>query len=238
MYSERAPAESLRTRLECVWTIDVTHPISQVVRPDGCIDIIYTRGSSVSRLDVVGTMTTSRSHSFDRGTRITGLRFLPGKSPAVPAVDAVVPLRDMLRIGDLQHRLDDGNDPGALLSAWLAKHNGCPEYREPSTAVEQALRFLDAGRNLDEVAAAANLSVRQFRRRCAELTGLSPRHLARILRFRKACQMAGEAPRPNWAGIACNAGYFDQAHLIRDFREFAGATPMAVFSNTPQTPKP
>jgi AraC-like DNA-binding protein len=202
------------------------------VRPDGCIDILYTRDNGVSRLDVVGTMTTTRSHRLDPGTHVTGLRFFPGKSPVVPAVDTVVPLRDMLRIGDLQRRLDDTNDPGTLLSAWLATHN------EPPTAIEQALSFLDEGRDLDEIAAAANLSVRQFRRRCAELTGISPRHLARILRFRKACQMAGQTPRPHWAGIACDAGYFDQAHLIRDFREFAGATPMAVFSNTraPATP--
>jgi AraC-like DNA-binding protein len=53
-----------------------------------------------------------------------------------------------------------------------------------------------------------------------------------VLRFRYACRLAGESPRPEWSGIAAEAGYFDQAHLIRDFREFAGATPMAVFSNT------
>jgi AraC-like DNA-binding protein len=212
--------------------MDVLEPLTQSVRPDGCIDILYTRDNSVSRLDVVGTMTTTRRHGFDPGTHITGLRFRPGKSPFVPAVDTIVPLRDMLRVGDLQRRLDDSSDPGAILSVWLAAHN------EPPTAVEKALRFLDDGHGLDEAAAAANLSVRQFRRRCAELTGISPRHLARILRFRKACQMAGQATRPDWAGIACDAGYFDQAHLIRDFREFAGATPMAVFSNTAKPPTP
>jgi transcriptional regulator GlxA family with amidase domain len=56
--------------------------------------------------------------------------------------------------------------------------------------------------------------------------------LSRILRFRHACQLAERSARPQWTGIAADAGYFDQAHLIRDFHEFAGVPPMAVFSNT------
>ena len=35
-----------------------------------------------------------------------------------------------------------------------------------------------------------------------------------------------------WAAIATDAGYFDQAHLIRDFHEFTGRAPVSVFSNT------
>jgi AraC-like DNA-binding protein len=51
------------------------------------------------------------------------------------------------------------------------------------------------------------------------------------MRFRYACELAERSGKLEWAGIAADAGYFDQAHLIRDFREFAGGTPMSVFSN-------
>ena len=44
--------------------------------------------------------------------------------------------------------------------------------------------------------------------------------------------MAREVGRVNWSEIALEAEYFDQAHLIRDFRQFTGHSPMAVFSNT------
>jgi AraC-like DNA-binding protein len=77
------------------------------------------------------------------------------------------------------------------------------------------------------------LSPRQFRRRCLEESGLTPKRLSRVLRFRHACRIARAAKRPNWSDIALEAGYFDQAHLIRDFHKFTGLTPMAVFSNPP-----
>ena len=86
--------------------------------------------------------------------------------------------------------------------------------------------------NLEYLAAQANLSPRQFRRRCREESGLTPKHLCRILRFRRARQLAGSSLKPNWSSIAAAAGYFDQAHLIRDFGEFTGRTPMSVLSNT------
>jgi AraC-like DNA-binding protein len=86
--------------------------------------------------------------------------------------------------------------------------------------------------NLDWIAAQANLSPRQFRRRCLEESGLTPKHLCRVLRFRHSNSLASASRRPDWADIAGRAGYYDQAHLIRDFREFTGQTPMSVFSNT------
>jgi AraC-like DNA-binding protein len=84
--------------------------------------------------------------------------------------------------------------------------------------------------NLEWVARQAGMSERQFRRRCLEESGLAPKQLCRVLRFRRACAL-GERGLP-WGLIAAEAGYFDQAHLIRDFREFTGNTPVSVFSNT------
>jgi AraC-like DNA-binding protein len=55
--------------------------------------------------------------------------------------------------------------------------------------------------------------------------GLTPKRLARIARFHHAIHLANSAGRPDWAGIAVDCGYADQAHLVRDFTTFAGATP-------------
>lgn len=75
------------------------------------------------------------------------------------------------------------------------------------------------------------------RRRCLEESGLTPKHLARVLRFRYACRIAHAAGRRvDWVRIALDGGYCDQSHFIGDFREFTGRTPMAVLSNTASAP--
>lgn len=55
--------------------------------------------------------------------------------------------------------------------------------------------------------------------------GLAPKAVARITRFTRAQALARRGG-DGWADIAVACGYADQAHLIREFREFAGATPM------------
>jgi methylphosphotriester-DNA--protein-cysteine methyltransferase len=56
-----------------------------------------------------------------------------------------------------------------------------------------------------------------------EKTGFTPKFLARILRFRRAAASLDSAISA--VDLALDSGYYDQAHLIRDFREFAGRTP-------------
>lgn len=62
--------------------------------------------------------------------------------------------------------------------------------------------------------------------------GLTPKRAARLLRFERARELAEGAARPDWAGIAREAGYFDQAHLINEFRSFTGRTPETFFQDT------
>ncbi len=66
------------------------------------------------------------------------------------------------------------------------------------------------------------VSPRQYRRRFLDAVGVGPKTFDRIQRFQRTLRaLGGGAP----ADAALDAGYFDQAHMIRDFREFAGMTP-------------
>lgn len=55
--------------------------------------------------------------------------------------------------------------------------------------------------------------------------GLTPKTVARILRFEHAHQLAVDDDPLSWAQISAVAGYADQAHLVRDWREFTGRSP-------------
>lgn len=55
--------------------------------------------------------------------------------------------------------------------------------------------------------------------------GLTPKVAARLLRFTHAIELLDGDQRASWAEIAAGAGYYDQAHFIREFRSFAGLAP-------------
>lgn len=76
-----------------------------------------------------------------------------------------------------------------------------------------------------QVADNACLSLRQFERKCKERLGFSPKVYARLIRFSIAYRLFERSEIPNWSEIAYTAGYYDQMHFIKDFKDFAGITP-------------
>ena len=89
------------------------------------------------------------------------------------------------------------------------------------------LRQVQASGNLpiERVAALACLSLRQFERLAYERLGLAPKLYSRMIRFSHAYKCKEHAPHASWTEIAHRCGYFDQMHLIRDFKFFAGHAP-------------
>ncbi len=78
---------------------------------------------------------------------------------------------------------------------------------------------------IEKIASMASLSLRQFERVSKERIGLPPKLFARIIRFSKAYRLRENHPDISWTKIAYECNYFDQMHLIRDFKQFAGVAP-------------
>ena len=67
---------------------------------------------------------------------------------------------------------------------------------------------------------------KRFIRLFHESVGLTPKLFCRIQRFQSVLERIVGGDRDAWVGVAVDAGYYDQSHLIRDFRAFAGVTPL------------
>src|SRR5207247_6031978 len=65
--------------------------------------------------------------------------------------------------------------------------------------------------------------------RFREEVGLTPKGAARLLRFERARELAGHLP---WAEVAFECGYYDQSHLINDFRAVTGRSPETFLQDT------
>ena len=105
----------------------------------------------------------------------------------------------------------------------------------PPPLVAEAVRCLDQAKAPPMHAVAARLGVtrRTLERRVLREVGLAPQMLHRVFRFRRAFRLLDQAPPGTWAQVAHAAGYFDQAHLIREFHRFAGAAPTAFLQSDP-----
>ena len=94
----------------------------------------------------------------------------------------------------------------------------------------------DDYRSVDWLAKQSCLSTRQFTRKFTERTGVNPKTYARIIRFSKACNIRNAYPQLDWLRIAVECGYFDYQHLVKDYKDFANATPNNFFSEERRAP--
>ena len=137
-------------------------------------------------------------------------------------------------VSELRDRLGEAPSDDArldLIESWLRKRmrSRTPPTRAVSHAVEIIQRGADVvriGRLADEIGISHKHLLREFER----CVGLTPKVLARVYSFQRVIYSVGQRPEVNWAETAARCGYYDQAHLIREFRAFSGLTPSAYLS--------
>ncbi|MEP7377362.1 MAG: helix-turn-helix domain-containing protein [Chitinophagaceae bacterium] len=89
--------------------------------------------------------------------------------------------------------------------------------------------------SMDRLAYNANMSLRTFERHFIDQVGISPKLYSCITRFNHAFDLKLRNPDKDWTAIAHESGYFDQMHLIKDFKRFTGNTPSSFLKQTPLT---
>lgn len=125
----------------------------------------------------------------------------------------------LLNVRDSQARFE-------LVEAWLLQR--LHPRRSTHAAVEWALTRIStsAGQvGVEKLARESGYSRKHLAELFRDQVGLSPKALARLQRFRAALAMLEGASRVPWTELAAQCGYYDQAHLIRDFNAFCGFAP-------------
>lgn len=103
------------------------------------------------------------------------------------------------------------------------------EYIRQRSAQARRRDGLVAHRALEQMRSRAGFaSSRHVRRLIRRETGMSPKQYQRVQRLNRAVARADRTATPNWAGIACEYGFYDQSHMIGEFRALTGSTPAAL----------
>ena len=151
--------------------------------------------------------------------------------PMHELANRVLDAQDVLgRDGELVARLEAAtswDDRFALLDAAILRRVG--GARRPAPEILWAWRALEQTDGAVRIGALAERTGRSRKQLLAGFrthVGLGPKTVARIMRFNRAVAALRRGHRPALARLAAECGYFDQAHLNRDFRDFAGSTPL------------
>jgi AraC-like DNA-binding protein len=162
--------------------------------------------------------------------------------PAWALAGRIVALEDLW--GDaatrrLCARLADARDTlaaAAVLESAIAERLATAGGRHAGAQLALAAADRLTSANVNAVAADLGVSERHLRRVFQETVGVSPKAFAKLTRFQRALRAAREDAPASWASIAVAAGYYDQAHLIAEFRAIADVTPRALLGELRAAP--
>ncbi|HEX4738159.1 MAG TPA: helix-turn-helix domain-containing protein [Allosphingosinicella sp.] len=174
----------------------------------------------------------SRSNGAQRGVHVHMPLLTMKRLLGIPLhelADRAVALGDLGAWGAaLTAELVEARSPiarAAVLDRHLwARLADAPEER-PEIAHAVAMLAHRPDVRIDALARDLGWSRKQLGRRVREATGVGPRLFRRLARFSRLVARLQRRDTGSWAELALDGGWFDQPHMLRDFRDFAGVTP-------------
>lgn len=250
-YVSRAPRPPLDGLIDDLYYLEGSPPYARLTLPPAPSALLVVNLGAPFRLRAGtdagtaeyadGCVVTLRTRALEFGyppaTRSVGVHVKPwGLAPFLPMPaaelrdrpvtveqvwgrSAVAALRDRLATADEPHQmltlLEDE------LTRRLREAPGLGLIRRTSGVLAATGGSVAIG----DLSAAAGVSGTHLAQRFTELVGVTPKRLARTYRFAATVFAIDPTGPVDWAGLAGDAGYFDQAHFGREFRAFTGLTP-------------
>ena len=189
------------------------------------------------RAEVSGVTTGKFTRTMQGSGRVFGLKFRPGglrpfldssvatlTDRIVPAAqifgEAILPLATQLRVLDTPEQMAEAT------SAFLSTRSPAPDPSATLAASIVDIILNDASLlTVEQLADRVNLSVRSLQRLFQQYVGVAPKWVIRRYRLHELVERLHSGQPLDFAQLALELGYADQAHLIRDFRDLAGYTP-------------
>jgi AraC-like DNA-binding protein len=253
-YRQRVPRPPLDSFVESIWVYRSAprpHALERVL-PTGAAQLIVNLKEDQTRLydpkvptvcvATVGTILAgvrSRYQVLDTSEQeyVAGVAFRPGgtvpfmRVPAHELSEVDVPLDALWggrRTAALRDRLFEADSADAQLDVLedVLREMWSPPGLHPAVAFAlTAFDRVPLTSNIGAVSASIGMSAKRFIERFKTEVGLTPKRYCRLRRFQRTVSRAHRGRDVDWAGVALDCGYFDQAHFIHDFRSFAGLTP-------------
>lgn len=250
-YREITPSVSLRPFVNRFWILehDGRDNAAQRVVPDGRAELILNCGEPFEHFQagqwhrqpssfLAGQLNGPLLLRPSGPAKMLGIGFHPHGAASVfdapmhELTGRFTQLSDLSRV--LAHKLNtalESPDPvEAVEVALLSSHAA---LRPGDHIVAEAVRRITIANGAADIADLARqlgLSTRQLERRFQAVVGLTPKLFCRIQRFNAVFGLL-EQPSRAWADAAIACGYYDQAHLIRDCKDFSGTTPTALLAD-------
>ncbi len=166
-----------------------------------------------------------------------GIKFHPGMfrplitTPVSDITDRVIPFGDLFGTGAITQSRTSWDDISPEQHARAADAfllQLIPPPHPPALQAREIVAHAREERNIlrvEDLARRSGLSIRALQRLFGNYVGVSPKWVIQRYRLHEAAEQLAAQPGTDWAQLAADLGYFDQAHFIKDFKAVVGATP-------------
>jgi AraC-like DNA-binding protein len=237
--SRVAPSADLVGLVDWIWTSwwDFSEPRVVEVLSDASFHLVFEpRGAT----NVVGVVTRKFTRRLDGVGRVVGVRFRPGafrclaRSRAAVFTDGRVPIVEAMGCDALaaEKRIFAATSDerrAAVVEDFLRARR--PVLDDDARLVQAMVDAIESDRELmrvEDLATRFSIGVRKLQRLFAEYIGVGPKWVLRRARLLEAAERLQNGEKASLAELAAELGYFDQAHLAREFRAVVGRAPVEV----------
>ncbi|WP_316785341.1 helix-turn-helix domain-containing protein [Pedobacter frigiditerrae] len=258
-YQTFEPSQELTTLIKCYWTLESPkeeNPQRQTIISDGCMEMIFhygdlykqylENGDSIiqPRCFVIGQLTQPLEIEPTGETGIFSIRFHPeGFLPL-----ATIPIKEMENTAVSLKKLF-GKDGEELEEKILTTSSVADRIKHIETfllnrladsetidriikSTVETILTANGQLSIDELSKQTNINRRQLERKFSSTIGLSPKQLSKTIRLQATLKMLLNKEFTSLTALAYEGEYYDQAHFIKDFKEFTGLTPKEFYGNS------